>query len=372
MTIVQTIYLLATTINIIYLTGLSLFLLRKWNTPVFSQEEHNIREIKRAVGSLVLICAISYFVFLLPILIRGWEGDFSWDYAFCFFLIVLPANPILHWTFHAFLQNTANMMRGFYLTFPLEIVIFIWFLISPHPELQTNIVSVIILVSLSITLCDYYIAYRRLNRQLRSEYSYLTNRDLRWTLQICNAMGIGVLQFILDEYIQQLWFDIICSIIFLIAVTYLVYSANKCVAISTLINNDKLIRDQLQSPLSKEQIDDITIRLYRHCEAAELYLDPELTCASLSEKIGCERNMLIRYFNQRHINYFIYINNLRIDYACNLMDEENEDVVIRDIARRSGFNSTRAFIDAYKEVMDYIPEEEDDEDDSNKTTSIAN
>lgn len=361
MTTEQIFWLSTNIINTLYLLGLSLFLLRKWNMPVRSEEDRNIREIKRAVGTLILVCGISFLIYMLPTFIHGWGGDKSWDYALCFFVSIILGNPVLRWTLHALLQNSSNLMRGFPFSFIPEVIVLVWFFIKPEPELQTEVASIIVLISLVTVFIAYYSGYRRYMRNLRAEYSYLTNRDLRWTLKVFAALFLIIGLFVLDEYITSIFFDIIYNVVFLATATYIVYSANKSLAVSAKINLDRISRESALHPITKEQADDITHKLRIHCEDAELYLDPELTCDSLSEKIGYDRNMLIQYFTKRHINYFMYINNLRIDYACSLMDEESEDVVIKDIAHRSGFSSTRAFIDAYKEVMDYIPVDDEDE-----------
>lgn len=361
MTSEYTLWIVFNIFSATYLLGLSVFLLRHWKMAAHSAEERNIRAIKLSTGWLMGVCSFSFLIYMLPTFINGWGTDKAWEYTLCFLLTIVMGSPALRWTLHSLLQNTSNLLRWLPLTFIPELSILVWFLVSPRPALQETVASCVVLFSLTQLSVSYFLGYRRYMRSVRAEYGSLAHRDLRWTLKVFATLGATIPLFVVDAYLHSPVFDIIYTLVFLSSATFITFCANRTLAVSGNARAMGSTTKESVRSLTSQEKEEIANKLRHGCEETELYLDPELTCDALAKALDIDRELLNNYFLQRGINYFMFINNLRIDYACSLMDEESEDVKIKEIALLSGFKSVREFIDAYKAVIDYIPEDDEDE-----------
>ena len=79
-----------------------------------------------------------------------------------------------------------------------------------------------------------------------------------------------------------------------------------------------------------------------------------ITLDDISEKIHINKYHISHLFNEKlRINFNSYINMLRINYACTLL--EDTDKKIADISEESGFGSIRSFNRAFMQVMNTSP-----------------
>lgn len=91
-------------------------------------------------------------------------------------------------------------------------------------------------------------------------------------------------------------------------------------------------------------------------ETKRLYLDPNLTAATLSIELGTNRTYLSNLINQYlHTTFSNYVNAYRVKYAKNLL--LNTDDTIEDIFQVSGFQSRTTFWRAFAQVEGCTPKE---------------
>jgi AraC-like DNA-binding protein len=88
-----------------------------------------------------------------------------------------------------------------------------------------------------------------------------------------------------------------------------------------------------------------------------LFLDPKINLnkVALETEISAQKisNAINRHYN---MNFFHYINSLRIDYACQLLqDKKHHNYTLIAIANDSGFNSKTTFNTRFKEKMNMTP-----------------
>lgn len=87
----------------------------------------------------------------------------------------------------------------------------------------------------------------------------------------------------------------------------------------------------------------------------KLYLDPDIDLRKLSKEIGVSPHDLSDTLNATlKTNFYSYINNKRINYACELLVADSSKSVI-DVAIESGFNSKGAFYSAFKKTRGMTP-----------------
>ena len=94
--------------------------------------------------------------------------------------------------------------------------------------------------------------------------------------------------------------------------------------------------------------------LAKHCEAAQLYLQTDLTLAQLSGAIGVNRYYLSQYFASQNTSYYEYIHDLRIRHFIARYRERaaaHEPIVDQQLAQESGYDSYSTFSAAFKRRM---------------------
>jgi len=100
--------------------------------------------------------------------------------------------------------------------------------------------------------------------------------------------------------------------------------------------------------LSTESVDRIWNELVQSLVERRLYLDTQLTLASLSEKLHHPTHIISRVVNEKAGRSFPdYINSLRIGHARQTLNEEPEKKIIA-VALESGFHSLSAFNRAFR------------------------
>lgn len=88
----------------------------------------------------------------------------------------------------------------------------------------------------------------------------------------------------------------------------------------------------------------------------KLYLNPMISLVSLAEELHTNRTYLSNgihsCYNQ---NFSDFINTLRIKYALELMKAGGEDVNIKDVALKSGYNHIQSFYRNFTLIMETTP-----------------
>lgn len=103
---------------------------------------------------------------------------------------------------------------------------------------------------------------------------------------------------------------------------------------------------QKESKMYMEQLENLM-------KDEKMYLNPDLTLAKLSQKIGITSKQLSQVINQAEdINYSQYITGLRVSEAQKrLLSDEFKHYKISAIAYDSGFNSISSFNTAFKKIV---------------------
>ena len=94
--------------------------------------------------------------------------------------------------------------------------------------------------------------------------------------------------------------------------------------------------------------------LHRLLSYVEENFRENINMKTAAQAIGYGANYLSRYFHQSvDINFRQYVNQCRIDYACELLKQE--DIHLADVALDCGFQNVRSFNRAFKECTGTTP-----------------
>jgi AraC-like DNA-binding protein len=113
-----------------------------------------------------------------------------------------------------------------------------------------------------------------------------------------------------------------------------------------------------KSALSPVVLDDYRNKLDKFINIEKVYLDNELTLEGLAKKMRMPMHHLTQLFNvYLGENFNQYINRFRVDYACQLLFDNDGSMSIEQIAFNSGFNSKVSFNRHFKNITGYSPKE---------------
>lgn len=123
------------------------------------------------------------------------------------------------------------------------------------------------------------------------------------------------------------------------------------------IKNGLTIKDKYQkSGLKKAQSQEYFDRLNNLMIEEKLYLNCDLKFSNLSEGLGITTNHLSQSINEnRGVSYFDYVNDFRLKYAVELLEDKFSKRNTLQIAYEVGFNSKSAFYSAFKKKYNMSP-----------------
>jgi adenylate cyclase len=114
-----------------------------------------------------------------------------------------------------------------------------------------------------------------------------------------------------------------------------------------------------KSGLSREQSQEIVVKLNKVIKQQELFLNPQLTLSDLAEAIDMSTNMVSQALNENlGKNYYEYINSFRLEHFIELFkNPQSRRFTMLSVAYDSGFNSKSTFNAFFKKSMGTSPRE---------------
>jgi AraC-like DNA-binding protein len=116
-------------------------------------------------------------------------------------------------------------------------------------------------------------------------------------------------------------------------------------------------QEKKQKEIDQTILDRITSDLTQLIGNEKVFLDPDLTLVSLSEKLNTNRTYLTKAIQQEYnVNYLDFINGYRIKEAIKILaSEESKNLSIDGIAGKSGFNNRVTFAKIFKQSTGMSP-----------------
>ncbi|MEE1944859.1 helix-turn-helix domain-containing protein [Pedobacter sp. KR3-3] len=113
-----------------------------------------------------------------------------------------------------------------------------------------------------------------------------------------------------------------------------------------------------RSPLTHVQLLAYQKRLVAIVEDEKLFLDTSLSLSSLANQLKIPNHHLTQVFNmQLKQTFYQFINGCRVNYACQLLEDQKLDMNLEELAEKSGFNAKVSFNRQFKQIKGCTPSE---------------
>ncbi|MCK9639354.1 MAG: AraC family transcriptional regulator [Prolixibacteraceae bacterium] len=119
--------------------------------------------------------------------------------------------------------------------------------------------------------------------------------------------------------------------------------------------DDPIVISNSGSALDEELKNQIDISLNKQLDL-KVYLEPNLLLKTLAERCDTNRSYLSQFINERYsMNFNTFINMLRINEAKKIISDRNNDIPLKELYLRLGFNTYSVFNEAFKRSVGVTP-----------------
>ena len=224
------------------------------------------------------------------------------------------------------------------------------YVIWPARDVLNAYLAFLIIFGVAITLIGYAKA-ETYTKYVRDNFSNIDEIDISW---IKHVYFIGFLSMLL-------W--LVISVIRLPVADAVYYLSSIVMWQMTLSYSRNLRQVKPEKVTTPEPGDGSMPRTYpfagtleKIVEDEQLYLNPDLSLANLTARIGTNRTYLSDYFcNVKRITFYDYINSLRINKMSTRLMAEHPEYTLDYIASLSGFNSMSTFRRAFRKYTGMNP-----------------
>ena len=199
---------------------------------------------------------------------------------------------------------------------------------------------------------DNNLAYERNVRFLRTTLMIKAMYLVLWGVAFFNH-GIGFVIGVDMLPVTELFLDIIWLL-----VSCIIF----CLGYFAISQPELFRRVQAQikykdSPIENNELEVFKHRLVRLMEEDKVFMDPELTLASLAHQLHTNTHTMSRVINEGFDkSFYHYINDYRVQEFTRLITlEENQQESLLAVALKVGFNSKTTFNRAFKKLMGTTP-----------------
>lgn len=222
-----------------------------------------------------------------------------------------------------------------------------------------DIFNIIFTAILSTGLCVLgYLYYRRFNKVLREHYANTEVYDLSW-------LGMLLVMFLAAGFMRTLMavVDIPGSHVMPLMVNMLIWyvmcrrvedyeDAKVMGSIPSLFEFGK--KEDGFAELTAED-DQLGEKIREACYDKKMIVLFDLNLLSLAEVVGCTKLELSQYFLNHHTTFFSYVNNMRLEYAAEMLKQGKESV--QEVGKNAGFGFERVFKSLFEDKYGCSPSE---------------
>lgn len=187
-------------------------------------------------------------------------------------------------------------------------------------------------------------------------YSNTSQRGVHWVLAFLVIMVLqGVLWYVLCMYLEATWARIVFYLeAFVMAevYAYMLEAQNYDVEEMTVptAEEEEVTEDATEKTeeknaleLALQQLDE---EIPRYCKEERHFADPDLSVIDLTEAVKSNRTYVAKWFSLRGENFNTYINDLRVEYAEQLL--RTTSIPPAEICSMAGFSTTHTFARVFK------------------------
>lgn len=237
-------------------------------------------------------------------------------------------------------------------------VLYLHFRIKPSETLYVSSLS--FWCAYMSVMCVLYI--RRViqyEKRILEQHSNIENR-LLWRFWLpfglfLTTMIIGMILGVFKGNYLLLIIHVFLNICCTLTLVWSVDNLEGNVEETLFAEEEKSTEDELDE-FTQQRMDTIEKRLQNLLlEDPPFFLTPNLGLSDLSLLVGTNRTYLGQYFHYKNTNFYSFVNELRINYACELMDNTDKKLLLNEVAEKSGFNNTRTFRRVFEEQKHCSP-----------------
>ncbi|MBP7902296.1 MAG: AraC family transcriptional regulator [Spirochaetes bacterium] len=230
-------------------------------------------------------------------------------------------------------------------------------------RITTNIIK--IFITIFYLICCYY-RIRNYRIRIKEYYSNIQKISLNWLyFFIITAFFLGFVGFAaVIVYLFSPNHVIHYTQIFFLMLAFTIYVAGYFALTQSemfaIIHGSKNITEQnikyAKSSISKETMGIYISKITACFEEEKIYLDPEITISSLSEKTEIPGHKISQAINETFkMNFYSLVNKYRIEHAVKILSNETDQISIISVCFQSGFNSKSVFNKIFKLYMGKTP-----------------
>lgn len=308
-----------------------------------------------------LLCCLMAIEFVIPSIFMGETMDIYYKgisdaHTAKFSSIVVQAENILSYPllamvlFSLFQAFRPIPFRAILFPLVLPVGLLVWTIVFFAPELQTLACNIFWGIYVTSMIVSFLHGIKGYTIYCKDNYSDTTGLSLKW---LAGMPLLLIPAIVFDRYVYSVHSDnlimaIVSEISILPPIVYLVWFAHRQTPADECSggrnNHDTGDSDSGSQQLPSEIFKKLSLLLDAECIQSEAFLDPQLTRSKLAVVLGTNSTYLSRYFAQNGTNFYEYINGLRLDYACRMIkDSDEECIALNKIAMDSGFANYRTF-----------------------------
>jgi len=109
--------------------------------------------------------------------------------------------------------------------------------------------------------------------------------------------------------------------------------------------------------MNETQTVDLFDRLNRLMDEKKVFVQPDVKISSLATELKTNTNYLSKLIHDNfHLNFNDYINRLRVEYACQLLNDDNaKNLPLQNIWHKAGFATRSTFYEAFRKHSGATP-----------------
>ena len=109
--------------------------------------------------------------------------------------------------------------------------------------------------------------------------------------------------------------------------------------------------------MNETQTVDLFDRLNRLMDEKKVFVQPDVKISSLATELKTNTNYLSKLIHDNfHLNFNDYINRLRVEYVCQLLNDENaKNLPLQNIWHLAGFATRSTFYEAFRKHSGATP-----------------
>jgi AraC-like DNA-binding protein len=236
-------------------------------------------------------------------------------------------------------------------------------------DTEFYILNIVIFIQVALYLLYALKEFRKFRESLSDTFSNYEGVDLKW-LYVMLISGIIIWSFFLFMFILSLsGFNsstanainalFLSGWVFFFGFTALTIPFEKREVLEKVSNPRERVKDE-EKEENNEDLISVATELDKLMNGEKLYLDPDLTIVSLSEKTGLPHYIISKAINRiKECNFHSYINRFRVEEVKKLLSdpELSEKFTLLALALDSGFKSKSAFNDIFKKFTGLTPTE---------------